>query len=153
MQTTQTQSMLLVTGSWQGQETFKMIPVMADCPFNEAIFVPGSNMLAVVGKEKKDELKRVPRLDENGDPVPMKIAARPNGNPFKEQRIVLPSYYEYYVITKEEITDFVTRFGINAATFDIEKFFIPAQVEGIDLETAGTQAAFQGKKSSLIIAP
>ena len=145
--------MLLVSGTWQNAETFKMIPLSVDCPFNEAIFVPGVNTLALVGKSVKDEFKRVPRLDDNGDPQTLRIASRANGSTIKEQRVILPAYYEYYIIKKEEIVDFVNSTAVNADSFDFEKFFLNPEVEMADLDSVGAEAAGVGKKSSLIIAP
>lgn len=115
-------SMMLVTSSWGSSKTFKMIPVDVACPYNEAIFDPDQKVLALIGKEAKDSMHMVAKLNEWGDPVMMKIGKRSNGKEYAEERKTLNTFYEYYVEVAEEITDFVKRFAINSDSFDIDQY-------------------------------
>lgn len=117
-----TKSMMLVTGSWGNTKTFKMIPVTPECPFNEAIFDRDSKVLALIGKEKKQSLHMVAKLDDNGDVKRMKIGRRDNGKDFAEERKTLETYYEYYIENPEEIMSLVDLFAINADTFDFTQY-------------------------------
>ena len=76
--------MMLVSGNWGPYKTFKMIPVSTECPYIEAIFDPSSKILAVISKEKKPTYHMVPKLDDNGDQIPMKVGKRANGKNNKE---------------------------------------------------------------------
>jgi hypothetical protein len=114
---------MLITSTWEKKETFKMIPVTTNCPFNEVIYDPEKKFLAIVSKDKKENLKNVFRLDENGEPEfvsPKK--PRHDQAPYKQQRVSLETYYEYYITKDEEVRAFVSAFAVNADQFDIEQF-------------------------------
>jgi hypothetical protein len=116
-----TDSMLLINGEWNGKSTFKMIPIHKDCPFLECIFDPNSKILAVISKDKKTVFQMVPKIDENGDAVLLKLA-RPNGRTYKEERRIIETFYEYYITGEDSIRNFVRLFCFNAGSFDYEKF-------------------------------
>ena len=65
----------------------------------------------------------VPKLDDNGDEVTLKIAKRKNGKDIKEQRVMMDTHAEYYISEKEEIVNIVNGFAINADSFKIEDYF------------------------------
>lgn len=109
--------MLIVTSSWREEKTFKMIPVTKDCPYNECIFDPKAKMLAIVSKEKKENFHMLPKISEYGDLVSVKNGKRPGGKDYAEQRVLLDTYYEYFIEDKQEILDFVKLFAINANEF------------------------------------
>lgn len=115
-------SMMLISSSWGAKRTFKMIPATPDCIFNEAIFDLDSKVLALISKEKKDNLHMVAKVNEWGDVVPMKIGKRANGKDYAEERKTLETYYEYYIDNVDEVKDIVSRLAINADTFDITPF-------------------------------
>lgn len=121
-------TMLLVTSSWGSRKTFKLIPTDISCPYNEAIFDADARVLAVIGKEAKDSLHMVAKLNEWGDPVMMKIGKRGNGKDYAEERKTLNTFYEYYVEEASEIKDFINMFAINADKFDFSQY-LNAEVE------------------------
>lgn len=122
-------SMMLVTGSWGNNKTFKLIPVSPDCPYNEAIFDRDSKVLALIGKEKKQSMHMIAKLDDNGDVKRMKIGRRDNGKDFAEERKTLETYYEYYIENPTEIKDIVNMFAINADVFDFNQYLEEAYTE------------------------
>lgn len=109
---------MLVTSTWGKGKTFKMIPTNQDCPYNEAIFDAENKVLAVIGKEKKESLHMLAKLNEFGDPQTLKIGRRTNGKDYAEERKTLETFYEYYIETTEEVAEFVNMFAVNADTFD-----------------------------------
>ncbi len=113
---------MLVTGSWGNNKTFKMIPVSPDCPYNEAIFDRDSKVLALIGKEKKQSMHMVARLNDLGDPQRLKIGKRENGKDYAEERKTLETYYEYYIENPDEIKAVVNLLAINADTFDFNQY-------------------------------
>ena len=115
-------SMMLITSTWGSKKTFKMIPVEKDCPYNECIFDLDSKVLAIVGKDAKDSLHMVAKLNEWGDPVMMKIGKRQNGKEYAEERKTLNTFYEYYVEQADEIKNLVNMIAVNADTFDITQY-------------------------------
>jgi len=122
-------SMMLVTGSWGNNKTFKLIPVAPECPYNEAIFDRDSKVLALIGKEKKQSMHMIAKLDDNGDVKRMKIGRRDNGKDFAEERKTLETYYEYYIDNPQEIKDIVNMFALNADTFDFNQYMEEAYAE------------------------
>lgn len=116
-------SMMLTTSNWGPNKTFKMIPINKECPYVEAIFDPSSKILAIISKTSKNSYHMVPKLDDNGDEVTLKIAKRKNGKDIKEQRVMMDTHAEYYISEKEEIVNIVNGFAINADSFKIEDYF------------------------------
>lgn len=119
--------MMLVTSTWGNNKTFKLIPVTSDCPYNEAIFDRDSKVLAIIGKEKKQSMHMLAKLDDNGDVKRMKIGRRDNGKDYAEERKTLETFYEYYVENPEEIKDIVNQFAINADSFDFTQYMEAAE--------------------------
>lgn len=122
-------SMMLVTGSWGNNKTFKLIPVTPECPYNEAIFDRDSKVLALIGKEKKQSMHMLAKLDDNGDVKRMKIGRRDNGKDYAEERKTLETYYEYYIENPSEIKEIVNLFALNADTFDFNQYLEEAYAE------------------------
>ncbi len=117
-------SMLLVTSTWGSKKTFKLIPALSDCPYNEAIFDADNKVLAVISKEKKESLHMLAKLNEFGDPQTMKIGRRANGKDYAEERKTLETFYEYYVENVNEVENFIKMFAINADSFDYAQYFV-----------------------------
>jgi len=115
-------SMMLVTASWKNKKTFKLIPVATDCPFNEMIFDVDERVLALVSKEKKQSLHMLTKLNDMGDPIPVKSGRRANGSQHAEERKTLETYYEYYVENPDEIKEIVSRFAVNTQQFDYNQY-------------------------------
>lgn len=113
--------MLLISGEWNGKPTFKMIPISKDCPFIECIFDPTGKILAIIGKEKKNVFQMVPKIDENGDLVMLKIP-RQNGKQWKEERKLVETFYEYYITGEDSIRNFIRLCCFNAGSFDYDRF-------------------------------
>ena len=126
-------SMMLVTGAWGQQRTFKLIPVTPESPYNEAIYDLDSKVLALIGKEKKQSMHMVPKLDDFGDLKPMKIGRRTNGKDYQEERKTLETYYEYYLDNPDEIKAVINLLAINADSFDYNQY--------VDAAPAKTEAA------------
>lgn len=114
--------MMLITGAWGSKTTFKMIPVTADSPYNEAIYDLDAKVLALIGRDKKQSMHMVPKLDDFGDMKTMKIGKRTNGKDYAEERKTLDTYYEYYLDNPEDVKALVNLLAVNAETFDITKY-------------------------------
>lgn len=115
-------SMLLITSSWGPKKTFKMIPATPDAIYNEAIYDVDSKVLAVIGKEKKESMHMVAKLNEWGDPQMMKIGKRSNGKEYAEERKTLETFYEYYIESAEDIVNFIKLVAVNADSFDFDQY-------------------------------
>lgn len=111
-------SMMLVSSSWSNSKTFKLIPVSEECPYNEVIFDPQQNVLALISKERKETLHMLPKLNEWGDPISMKIGKRNNGKDYAEQRVTLDTFYEYFLEERSDIEAFINYFAVNPSSFD-----------------------------------
>lgn len=120
---------MLVTGSWGNTKTFKMIPVTPECPYNEAIFDRDSKVLALIGKEKKQSMHMVAKLDDNGDVKRMKIGRREGGKDYAEERKTLETYYEYYIENPDEVKSIVDMLAVNADRFDYVQYMEQANIE------------------------
>lgn len=104
-------NMMIYATKWNDKQTFRMLPTTIDCPFNEVIFDPEQNILAVVSKDSKEKPMMMPRLNDRGDLIQAKRASGETG--WQEQRVIMNSYYEYYIEDINDITEFVALFAIN----------------------------------------
>lgn len=114
-------TMLLVNSWWQGIPTFRMIPASKDCPYAEVIFINGPQKgMAVISQIEYEKLEMVPKLDAKGMEVPMKV----NGGPptVEKTRISMRTLYEYQILNKDEMVEFINMFGINSDKFDFQKY-------------------------------
>ena len=64
----------------------------------------------------------VDKLDDNGDPVKMKINRRADGSDTKKERRLLKTYAEYYITDKVEIENIINGFCVNADSFDYDQY-------------------------------
>ena len=120
-------SMTAISSVWGNNKTFRMFPVDSNCPYLECIYDPETKILVVISKTSKQSYHMLPVLDENGDAVTPK-RPRPNAKPVKEERRLVETYQEYYVIVNEEIYDFLSKVAINHDTFDFKTFVEAAPV-------------------------
>lgn len=108
------QSMFIYNTDWHGSKTFRMLPMDINCPFNEVIYDPETKVLAVVSKEYKEKPQMFPKLTDTGSTILKKGATDlDNPNSYIEQRVVMDTYYEYYIDTPEDIRQFVDYFANN----------------------------------------
>ena len=123
-------NMLLITSGFRGATSFGLIPLTEDCPYVECLFDPSSNILAVITKTVKGSYHMVPRLDDNGDPMRVKVGRRENGKTVKEQRAMDDTFSEFYVADPNEIESFINMFAVNAKQFDYKQYIAKNDIEG-----------------------
>jgi hypothetical protein len=111
-------NMLIVSTYWGEAKSFKLIPVNNDCPYLEVMYDSTTGLLAVISKSKKQVFHNVPKIDDNGDMIYMKMGKRENGKNYKEERRTIETFQEYYLIEESEIIDFVNTFGVNSDEFN-----------------------------------
>ncbi len=105
--------MMIYATKWNEKQTFRMLPTTIDCPFNEVIFDPEQKVLAVVSKDSKEKPMMMPRLNDRGDLIQAKRANGEQG--WQEQRVIMNSYYEYYIEEMADIKNFVSMFAVNSS--------------------------------------
>lgn len=118
---TSTNSMLLVKSTWNEKSTFKMLPITSECPYVECLYDPESKVFVVISKIKKTSLHMLPKLDDNGDPQPVKKQTASNRT-VKEERRTIETFQEYYIEEQQSIEDIVNHFALNKLDFDFKKF-------------------------------
>lgn len=117
-------SMLLIKSAFGSMKSFKLIPITNDCPYVECLFSPSEKIMVVISKFMKNAYHMVPKLDDNGDQVPVKGRPRPNGKDFREERRAMDTCSEHYVVTEDEIRDLIKMFAVNPDAFDLDEFFL-----------------------------
>jgi len=120
--------MIIVSSYWGESKTFKLIPVTQDCPYVECMYDPTTNILVAIGKERKNSLHMVTKLDDNGDAIELKLKSRKNGKNYKEERKTIETFQEYYILEKEEQNEFIKAFAINHATYDFGKYMVDKNI-------------------------
>lgn len=115
-------TMMLYTTATNGVKTFGMMPLTADCPFNEAIYMPTLEALAVLGKSTRDTFSMLERLDENGNPSGQSGKGADASKP-KMQRVQISTPWEYFIHERDEIRNFVKVNAINSDAFNYDEFF------------------------------
>ena len=140
-------NMILINSvDFQGvARSFKMVPIVKDCPYVECIFSVNDKILAVITKIMKQSYHFVPKLDDNGDPVYVKGKTRTNGKQIKEERRLVDTFSEFYIITPEEITGFIKSFAVNAKEFDFETI-----LKGVEAEEDPSKKLFVPEKPGIV---
>jgi hypothetical protein len=111
-------SMWCVSAVWNGQKSFKLVPITEECPYVEMIYDPEVKMMVIISKLLKEAYHMLPKIDDNGDVMPAKNRKNPEKN-YKEERRLVDSYQEYYIISMDEIKTFIKMFASNADSFDL----------------------------------
>jgi hypothetical protein len=119
-------TMMIVQATWNEQQTFRMIPIAESCPYVECIFDPSTKVFVIISKITKTTLHMLPRLDDNGDPSPLK-SKRPNGRLVKEERKTIETFQEFYIEDFVAMEEIIKLFAINAKTFDYSQFLDAAK--------------------------
>lgn len=112
------ENMLLVNSAWQGKKTFGLMPLTADCPYNEAILDPETLHLVIFMKNTKEAYHMVSKLDDYGEPIQDK--SRPGR--YKQQRVKLETFSEHVLYDKKDIESFISNFAVNHKDFDYNSF-------------------------------
>ena len=116
--------MMLVHSAFRNAKSFTLIPVSLDSPYTEALYDPSSGILAVVSKVMKQSYHMVPRLDDNGDPMRLKVPNKQTGKTVKEERRLVDTFSEFYLQDKVDIETFIQMFAVNAESFDYQQYFV-----------------------------
>ena len=116
------QNMLLVHSSFRNAKSFTLIPVSLDSPYVEAMYDPSSGILAVISKVMKKSFHMMPRLDDNGQPMRLKVPNKQTGKTVKEQRAQVETFSEFYIADKDDIDLFINMFAVNAEQFDWKQY-------------------------------
>ena len=117
---------MLVQATWNDQQTFRMIPIAESCPYVECIYDPSTKVFVIISKITKTTLHMLPRLDDNGDPAPLKTK-RPNGRMVKEERKTIETFQEFYIEDVTAMDEIIKLFAINAKKFDYSKFMLDSE--------------------------
>ena len=116
------QNMMLVNSAFRNVKSFTMIPVSLDSPYTEAMYDPASGILAVISKVMKQSYHMVPKLDDDGNPIGLKVPNKQTGKTVKEERRLVDTFSEFYLSDKTDIETFIHMFAVNASEFDYNQF-------------------------------
>ena len=114
-------NMLLIKSDWNEDQTFKLIPLTVDCPYIEGIYDPSTNVLVMISRVSMSKLHMLPKLDDNGDPAPLKMP-RKNGRTVKEERKTVETFQEFYIDNIDAINSIIDIFAVNKDKFDYKKY-------------------------------
>lgn len=114
-------TMILVRSSWNNTETMRMVPVTENCPYVECIWDPENKVFVIISKVTKTTMHMLPKLDDNGDPIAVKVP-RPNGRTIREERKTIETFQEYYLEDKNSIKDIINMHAVNNDSFDWSSF-------------------------------
>jgi len=121
-------SMMAVSSVWGQNRTFRLLPLDESCPYVEGIYDPETKVLVLISKNMKQSYHMLPQLDDNGDPIVAK-KPRTNGKQFREERRLLDTYQEYYMILNDEIYSFLEKVIVNKE-YDYKSFVEAPAVTG-----------------------
>ena len=128
-------SMMLVKSSFGPMKSFKLMPISNNCPFVECLFSPSEKIMVIITRTMKQSYHMVPKLDDNGDEIPVKGKPRPNGKTIREERRAMDTCSEHYIVTEEEIREMIEMFAVNPDAFNLDEFFLSnSELVGINSE-------------------
>ena len=64
----------------------------------------------------------IPKLDDDGQPMRLKVPNQQTGKTVKEQRVQMETFSEFYISDKADIETFIQLFAINASSFDYKQY-------------------------------
>lgn len=117
-------TMMLYTSATGGEKTFSLMPIHADCPFVEAIYMPKLEALAILSKSTRDTFTMMERLDDFGNPQ-MDLVKTDDGKKSQQnkvQRIQVASPWEYFIHELDEIRSFVKANAVNSDDFNFNQY-------------------------------
>lgn len=79
-------------------------------------------MLVVITNNHKEVYQKFPKLDDDGNTIPVK-KPKQNGTTWKEKQVLMKMPQEFYLVEREEMKSFIETHAINASDFDTEKYF------------------------------
>ena len=143
-------TMMLVKSAFGSMKSFKLMPISNDCPYVECLFSPREKILVVISKFMKGSYHMVPKLDDNGDEIPVKGKPRVNGKKVKEERRLVDTCAEHYVISEEEIREIIQMFTVNPDAIELDEFFL---VESDNIVSGAPKdiVSMTGKEENIIV--
>ena len=107
--------MMLVKARWNEKQTFRLIPISIECPYNEVIYDPNGKLLAIISKDKKEKPQMFPKFTDKGNIIP-----KAGDPPYVQERRMMETYYEYYLEDMQDIKDFVLLHTENITAKDLD---------------------------------
>ena len=95
-----TAMMMLITFIENGKNSFKLIPLVDNCPYLECVFVPESKTLRTTHKDKKEYFQQPPDLSK--------------------QYVLFERYFENEIQNEKEIEFFVKQ--MTKSSFDLKRY-------------------------------
>jgi hypothetical protein len=89
-------------------KTFRMMPITNDCPYNEVIYDPTTNVLAIISKEFKQKPQMLPKMKSTN------MVSTAFGSDQEYVREMMDTYYEYYMDDTDDIKGFIEYFALNS---------------------------------------
>lgn len=114
-------NMLLIQSDWNEEKTFKLIPLTNDCPYIEVIYDPSTKVMVMISRVSMTKLHMLPKLDDNGDPAPLKVP-RKNGRAVKEERKTIETFQEFYIDNVDAIDALIDIFAVNKDKFNYKQY-------------------------------
>ena len=100
----QEKNMKIYKAEWNGQETFRMMPISQSCPFIDVIYDVDNEILIVISKDKKQS------------PIYLPLEKSPDDKDSHQENLkemIVDTYYEYYIENVEDIFEFIRTFCQN----------------------------------------
>jgi hypothetical protein len=121
-------NMIAISGIYKDFPTLCLSPATIDCPYMEAFVDREVGWLVVITKIEKESLNMIPRLNEDGDPIPNKKPRR-SGKNYQEQRISIRTFEEFYIRNPKEIEAFIKAYAVNLKGFEYKNLITRVQPE------------------------
>lgn len=123
-------TMRVISSTYQGRQSYSMIPTMLECPYNEVNFIPVDNVLVVIAKELRSMYQFIPKVNDFGEPLTAAGLIDPNsanGMPqqrTRTERVLLDSCWEYVITNQLEILGFIDDVAEESITKEMFKEFV-----------------------------
>jgi len=130
-------TMLLVTIPWtQTEKTFRLIPISNTCPYIDCIYTPDRAALQIIGAFKKKDYALFPKINDNGDiekpKSPRAVGQGQTPKNYKEERKIVETCQDYYILEKKEIEGFIKMVAVNSDSFDYKQYMQVPIIQELD---------------------
>lgn len=103
--------------------TFRLVPLMDTCPWLICEFDTHTNALVLVSKTMKEELEKMVKLDEFGQPM---MGHKGGQQMPKIDRKLVPQFFECHLTDSEGIIEFINLIAVNSDKSNIYMPYLSA---------------------------
>ncbi|NCD06169.1 MAG: hypothetical protein EOL97_08625 [Spirochaetia bacterium] len=100
--------MFIHNAEWHEKESFRLLPINLNCPYNEMLYDCENKVLMIISKDKKQKPMFIPAINKKGKTITLRRTKE-----LQQERQIIEMYYEYFLEDMEDIKDMIDLVAVN----------------------------------------